>query len=113
MDLTIPTAHTDPYVWLAVFAAHALIGVGAWIAARVLGLKSGEAAAFVSVGYFSCWEVAVQALGAGIADALVDWSAVTIGAVAAWAIYDRKLKVGAVAGLMWSAIALVGVGKRK
>lgn len=111
-DLTIATDHAAPYVWLAVLAAHAAIGAALWGAFVILGLTPRQAAITASVAYLSAWEIAVQGIGAGLSDTVVDWAAVTFGALAAWGLWSRLAWQSILAVIFWGAMALVGVRKR-
>lgn len=89
IDLLTATDHADPYVWSAVALAHVAIGlalVGAvaaalgWFAPRVPG--AGRAALGLCVAAYVCgWELGVQRLGAGMADALLDTAMIAAGGV--------------------------------
>lgn len=116
-----PEAQQDAHYWASVLLAHALVGLtlcGAlaalveraddWIDnPRWMGWWLGTG------GYFALWEVAVQHLGAGMGDALVDTAGVSLGGAAgllAWS--NRGRAVAAVLGLL-SILAAVGVWRRR
>ena len=97
MNLTTPTDHAGAYEWAAVYLAHMALGVAlvAVIAASlslVLWRQGAWAAVIASVAYGALWELAVQRLGAGVADAAVDWSAVTLGASVGYAAWHHAKK---------------------
>ena len=115
LDLTAATDHSDAYEWAAVYLAHAALGVAlvAVIAAAlslVMWRQGALAAVIASVGYGALWEGAVQRLGAGLLDAAVDWSAVTLGALVAYAAWHHA--GGWLAGALLAAVAILWRGVR-
>lgn len=115
MNLTTPTDHAGAYEWAAVYLAHAAIGVVlvAVIAAAlslVIWKQGAWAAVIASVGYGALWECAVQRLGAGLSDAAVDWSAVTLGALVAHAAWYHA--GGAIAAALMASGAIIWRGVR-
>lgn len=114
MNITTPTDHAGAYEWAAVYLAHAALGVAlvAVIAAAlslVMWRQGAWAAVIAIVGYGALWEGAVQRLGAGLADAAVDWSAVTLGALVAHAAWYRSSRpitvaIAAAAVILWHGI---------
>lgn len=106
MTLTTPTDHAGAYEWAAVYLAHMALGVAlvAVIAAAlslVMWRQGAWAAVIVSVAYGALWEGAVQRLGAGLLDAAVDWSAVTLGAAVgyvAWSLPTPPIMPARIAG---------------
>ena len=115
MNLTTPTDHAGAYEWAAVYLAHMALGVAlvAVIAASlslVLWRQGAWAAVIASVAYGALWEGAVQRLGAGVADAAVDWSAVTMGAAVGYAAWSHA--GGWLAGALLAAGAILWRGVR-
>jgi ABC-type uncharacterized transport system permease subunit len=121
MNLTDPTAHADAYVWAAVLLAHASIGLAltALVAAVIKALADdmidGEgplAWALVVIAYAVIWEGAVQALGAGVMDALVDTAAVALGGLLGLTAWLRKGGAMAVALAALGVMMFLGVRRR-
>lgn len=115
MNLTAPTDHAGAYEWAAVYLAHAAMGVAlvAVIAAAlslVLWRQGAWAVLATSAAYGALWEGAVQRLGAGLADAAVDWSAVTLGAAVGHAAWSHA--GGWMAGALMAAGAILWRGVR-
>lgn len=80
-----PESEADAARWAATFAGHAALGVViaaalAWIGAPVWAAP---------VIYLAVWEIGVQRVGAGWADAVVDSWAVALGVAAIWAAWER------------------------
>ena len=115
MNLTTPTDHAGAYEWAAVYLAHMALGVAlvAVIAAALslfLWRQGAWAVLATSAAYGALWEGAVQRLGAGLADAAVDWSAVTLGAIVAHAAWYHA--GGAIAAALMAAGAILWRGVR-
>jgi hypothetical protein len=100
MDLTTPVDHADAYTWAAVALAHLAIGLvltGA-LAAILSRLEPGvprtglHALGLVTALYLLGWECAVQGLGAGIADALLDTAMIATGGALGLLAWRRKGK---------------------
>lgn len=91
-DLLQADDHRDPYVWGAVFLAHAFIGVAGWI-----GLGMGVVAAYIVFEF-------AQALFTGKAD-VADSAFDTLG-VAGGALVAQSLNAN-VTGDTWAALGLV------
>jgi hypothetical protein len=72
MGLAIATDHADAYTWAAVALAHLALGLALIAVAAAAGLRRAWALAAVVAGYLLAWEIGVQRLGAGWADALTD-----------------------------------------
>lgn len=86
--LNAPDSHGDPYVWGAVFLAHAAIGLVAfaclaWIAGRRAGLA-------IALAAYAAWEARHAVIGGDVADSLTDLAAFGIGAMLAFAAWDRR-----------------------
>lgn len=121
MDLSTPVDHADPYTWAAVALAHLALGLVlvAVVAAILSRLAAGQgstgraALALVSAGYLLTWEIGVQQVGAGWADALTDTAMVAAGGalgVLAWRRDGRRIAaVIAVAAL----VLLRGIRSRR
>lgn len=77
-DLLTPEDHGDPYVWAAVFAAHAWVGAGLLVLIGDIHL--------VLTGYL-LFEI-LQAMVSRrllVLDSALDWLAVALGAAMVWA----------------------------
>lgn len=116
-DLLIGESQPSAYVWAAVLLAHALIGVALMIPASIAALALfGDAAAgiiLVASGY-AVWEVVQFAAGGvGVADCVLDWWAVSLGAAIAFTLYGRRLRSAATAVCLLFATAFAGVWKRQ
>ena len=116
-DLLTPEAQADAYVWAAVLVAHAGIGAALWVLVAGWFQRPWFGAFMASVLYLG-FET-VQGLVAGrllIWDSLLDWSAVTLGALLAsaiWAQYSGTAKVVVLAvGMIAAAGAWVRKGRR-
>ena len=111
--LTTPDAQLDAYTWGAALLGHFAIGV---FLTAVIGWRAGawRGAAIASFAYLLLWEGAqVIWFGGGIADGLVDASAVACGAVvAAGAWRNRGAAVGAALALL-AAIGIHGTRSRR
>lgn len=102
MNLTEPEDHADAYTWAAVLTAHAAIGMV--LTVELHGFMPLWWAATVAwVGYLLAWEVAVQRLGAGVLDALVDVAGVTAGVAYAIGTFFTW------PGYRWAALVLFAV----
>lgn len=110
LDLS-PEAHTDAHYWASTLLAHATIGLALTAVLGALIRSAWGAAVIVSLAYALGWEVWWQALGAGLADAVVDSAAVTAGAVIAAAAWERK--GGAVASALVALAAVLWRGIRR
>lgn len=121
LDLLTPTNHAVAYEWASVFLAHVVIGlaVTAILAAILdtidrMALNVGDTSAGLVTGlYLVVWEMGLQRVGAGWADALVDTFAVCIGALSGLFLWRRagvKLAITLAAGI---AVLWHGVGARK
>ena len=121
MDLLTPENHAGAYEWAAVLLAHWALGAIAWAVVYRLFIwllavmrYPGETAVFVvSICYLFGWEIWRQRLGAGLADAVVDWSAWTFGALCIWGVFAHRARIAglAIAGL--AVMGLIGVRGRK
>jgi hypothetical protein len=109
MDLTTPVDHADAYTWAAVALAHLAIGLvltGALAAvlSRLLpgapGMGRGALGLVIAL-YLLGWECAVQGLGAGIADALLDTAMIATGGALGLLAWRRKGK--ALAAVIFAA----------
>lgn len=114
-DLLIGEAHQDPYVWSAVLLAHAMIGAALFIALGIVAAAlMGDAWAGVILVVLTYWAFeTLQILrGASFIDSLLDWSAVTLGAVAAMALWERRGRHAAASVGALAAILLAGILRR-
>ena len=110
-----PEAQADAYSWAAVLLAHAAIGgmlCGALIA--LSGKGSWRIAVAISALYGIAWEGG-QYLAAGgrIADGLLDWTAVSLGALCAVALWRRQRRIIGASVAAVLAIVAAGTGKRR
>ena len=107
-DLLTAEAQRDPYVWAAVLVAHAGIGVALWVLTGSLVAVGGIYAGFELVQ-------ALTSRRALIWDSLLDWSAVSLGAVLGWALEvgQRPIQMGAIASVAVVAVAGVAVRRAK
>jgi hypothetical protein len=117
MDLTTPVDHADAYTWAAVALAHMMIGlvcvaiVAALItrAAPWIEGRGRLALAIVACLYLMVWEIGVQAVGAGWADALTDAAFVAAGGAVGLLAWQRRaaalgLVLVAGAAALWDGI---------
>jgi len=109
LNLTDPTFHVDPYVWGAVLLAHAFLGGVAWIALAHVTGRAIVSVQIVAAVYFLLWEVAVQRVGAGLTDALVDTLAVTVGAGLAWSLSVGNIAYRSKVLAILSAVGVAGI----
>lgn len=121
MDLTTPVDHADAYTWAAVALAHLAIGLVltgalAAILSRLAPQTSGAGRAALGLvigGYGIGWEVVVQGVGAGLADALLDIAMVATGGVLGLLAWRRKGKALA-AVILAAGLALAhGIRSRR
>lgn len=112
LDLLTPTDHAGAYEWASVFLAHVALGLALTaVVAAVLDWMDSRTALDLDVGalaplivtlvYLVGWEMAVQMLGAGWADALVDTLAVCLGGLAGLFLWRR-------AGIRLAGVLLIG-----
>ena len=122
LNLTAPTDHADPYVWLVVLLAHAALGLALTGAVAALLDRIGrgwieftalDAWILTSAAYGLLWEVFVQRIGAGWADAAVDTLAVSLGGAVGALAWRRRGPALAGAMLALAAIGWRGVRARK
>lgn len=104
-DLLTAESQRDPYVWAAVLVAHAGIGVALWVITGSLVAAGGLYAGFELVQ-------AVTSRRALWWDSLLDWSAVSLGAVLGWALEagDRPIQIAVLVSI--AVVAAVGAGAR-
>jgi len=111
LNLTTPTAHRDAYVWAAVLAAHAAIGLVLTDQLHMV-MPLWQAALVASAGYLAAWEVGVQHLGAGWRDALNDAVAVACGSAYAVTMAFAWPGYGWAVLAVFEALLAVGVWRR-
>ena len=113
-ELLTPEAQADAYVWAAVLLAHAGIGVALWVLCMAYtGHMRGSAV--LSALLYAVFEL-VQADISGsllIWDSLLDWSAVTLGAVLAAGLWGGSLRPARAAVLALGIIAAAGAWVRR
>lgn len=119
-----PEAQPDPYVWAAALMGH--WAVGAALTALVMAIWQRGAwasAAMLSVAYLVGWEGG-QLVGAAwdlsvaittplLWDCVLDWIAVTLGAVTAAAIWQHRRRIIGVTVAATVIILTAGLGRRK
>lgn len=116
-----PEAQSDPYVWAAALAGHWAIGAG--LAGLVMALwprSVWPAVTVLSIAYLVGWEGGqlIAAAPHGLSRALVwdgilDWTAVTLGATIAAALWQHRRRIIAGAVAVTVVILTAGVGRRK
>ena len=111
---TTPEAQADAYTWAAVLLAHAGIGAVLVALAACLPLLRRHPVLAVSLLYGLLWEGGQFLLaGGGLADGLLDWAAVTLGAIAGAAAWSRRgRRLGAALGAL-AAVLVAGVSGRR
>lgn len=104
--LTNPEAQKDPHYWVSVFGAHTAIGAVLWV--FFLDLVD-QPVFWASLSYLILWEL-VQYLiyRANGWDSILDWIAVTFGALISAAIWEHDMTT-AKAGI-FSALIIATVG---
>lgn len=111
LDLT-PEAQTDAHYWVSVLFAHVTVGL---VLTALCGamLRSAEKGAWLVLLFYAVgWEICVQKVGAGWADAAIDASAVGAGCVIAWAAWERRGSPLVVSMLLLLAVAWHGIRER-
>lgn len=117
-----PEAQSDPYAWAAVLMGHWAIGAG--LTALVIALSpfpARRAAIAVSLAYLIGWEggqLLAAALHGSVTraliwDGLLDWTAVTLGAITAAAVWQHRRRVVAAAVAATIIILTAGTARRK
>jgi hypothetical protein len=121
LDLTTPTDHAGAYEWLTVLMAHSVVGVVLtaamaaffdW-AANGRGGTGFEAWFTSALCYGLLWEVIIQGVGAGWADAGVDTFAVACGGLIGLLIWDRRGALIAGTIGLFAVVAAIGIRGRK
>lgn len=103
-----PEAKADPHYWAAVLLAHAAVGAALVAVASYLTRRPVLA---VSLAYGLLWEGGQLLLAsAGFADSVLDWVAVTLGALAGWWAWQRRR--GRVAASLAALLAIMWAGVR-
>lgn len=110
-DLLTGEAHADPYIWLVVLIAHAGLGAGLWLLASGRGTWPGVMHASVIYALVE----AVQALAGGLLiwDALLDWTAATLGALFAASLHAGRLRLARCIAAALALIGLTGIIRRR
>ena len=110
-----PDAPASAYVWAAALMGHWAIGAGlTMLLVALLGPRSWLAAIVVSLVYAAAWEGAqIVFAGSAVWDAILDWVAVTLGALCGAAAWEhRRRLIAAIVGTVL-LIVTAGVGKRR
>lgn len=109
-----PEAQADAYIWAAVALAHAGIGAVLVALAACLPLLRRHPVLAVSLGYGLFWEGGQLLLaGGGLADGVLDWVAVTLGAIAGAATWSRQGRRLAAAIGALAVVLVAGVSGRR
>lgn len=118
-----PEAQSDPYVWAAALAGHWAIGAGlAGLVMAILPRGVWSAVAMLSMAYLVGWEGGQLIAAAGpqrglsralVWDGILDWTAVTLGAITAAALWQHRRRIIAAAVAATVVILTAGVGRRK
>lgn len=109
-----PEAQPDAYAWAAVLLAHVAIGAVLVALATCLPLLRRRPVLAVTLVYGLIWEGGQWLLaGAGLADGVLDWAAVTLGALAGRAAWDRQGRRMAAALAVIAAVLWAGVRRRR
>jgi hypothetical protein len=116
-EIFTPTDHADAYSWVVVALAH--IAVGAVLVGALAGVialagpwiesRGRLALVLVVAAYLLIWEIAVQRVGAGWPDALLDTSMIAAGGALGLLTWRRKpaalaTVVTAVTLALWNGI---------
>lgn len=118
-----PEAQADPYVWAAALMGHWAIGAGlaAWFTV-IWPRGVWSAVEVLSMAYLVGWEGGQLIAAAGpqgglswalVWDGVLDWTAVTLGAITAAALWQHRRRIIAVAVAATVFILTAGVGRRK
>lgn len=110
-DLLTPESQADPYVWGAVMLSHAGIGAALWVILRCPERRPWWCVLLAMIVY-AVFE-AMQAVLAGtflLWDSLLDWSAVSLGAVLAASLWQRSITFARLAIL--AVFVIVAIGAR-
>lgn len=109
-----PEAQPDSYTWAAVLLAHAALGAALVAGAACLPPLRRRPVLAVALAYGMIWEGGQWLLaGGGLADGVVDWVAVTLGAVAGRAAWDRRGRRMGAALAVLAAVMWAGVRRRR
>lgn len=109
-----PEAQSDPYAWAAVLLAHAALGAALVGLAACLPFLRRRPVLMVVLAYGLLWEGGQLLLaGGGLADGLLDWAAVTLGAFAGRAAWDRRGRRMAAAIAVLVVVLVAGISKRR
>jgi len=115
--LTAPEAQAGWYEWLAVLVAHAFVGVAllAGFGALMSWLhgSGSNLALAMAIEAYAIWETMHYLINGDWRDALIDWTAVSAGAVVAWAAWNRRGAAIAVALVVLSVVGIKGVRTRR
>lgn len=118
-----PEAQADPYVWAAALMGHWAIGAGlaAWFTV-IWPRGVWSAVEVLSMAYLVGWEGGQLIAAAGpqgglswalVWDGVLDWTAVTLGAITAAALWQHRRRIIAAAVAATVFILTAGVGRRK
>lgn len=119
-----PEAQADAYVWAAALMGHWAIGAGlVAIVMAIWGRAAWDAATIVSVAYLAGWEGG-QLFGAAwdlsvaittllLWESVLDWTAVTLGAITAAAVWQHRRRIIGAAVAATVVILTAGTARRK
>ena len=111
--LATPEAQADAYTWAAVLMGHWAIGAALTVLLMALLARPRACAALVSAGYGLAWEGAQLLAGGNAWDGVLDWTAVTLGAITVAAVWQHRRRLAA--GVVGAAAAVLtaSVARRK
>ena len=119
-----PEAQGDPYVWAAALMGHWAIGAGLTALIMAIWMRGAWAsAAWTSIAYLvgweggqlfgAAWDLSVAVTTLLLWDSILDWTAVTLGAITAAALWQHRSRIIAAAVAATVFILTAGVGRRK
>lgn len=111
--LATPEAQADAYTWAAVLMGHWAIGAALTVLLMAVLARPLACATVVSLAYGILWEGAQLLAGGGAWDGVLDWTAVTLGALTTAAVWQhrRRLAAGAVGAIV--TVLAAGVRRRR
>ena len=119
-----PEAQADPYVWAAALMGHWAIGAGLAAVVVAIWMRGAWAsAAWTSIAYLvgwegsqlfgAAWDLSVAVTTLLLWDSILDWTAVTLGAITAAALWQHRRRIISAAVAATALILTAGVGRRK
>lgn len=111
-DWLTPEAQMAPHHWAATFGGHVALGVGGWSLAGPFRPETVSAVYLVAALYWLGWEWPLSCLRrpawSSLADSLLDWSAVTLGATLAGALWANDTRTALATLAACAAIVVAG-----